>query len=126
MAQGYTLIELLVAVTLLGVISAIGIPLYMGYADTATANTVQNNLRAMYLQQQEYLVNNNVYYKTGDACDDSYAAINTNLFGGKQVLAADGFGYCVTQATTADFTAMAVEQGGPRIYTIDQNNVSNF
>lgn len=126
--RGYTLTELVVVVAILGILATIGIPMYLGYADTAKISAVQNNLRSIYLQQQDYFVDNNAYYATGAACGDFGANINTNLFNGTQVLTADGFNYCITQAADVTvFTAMAVEVGGTgRIYTIDQTNTANF
>ncbi len=126
--RGFTLIELMIVVGILGVLSMIAIPMYRGYTDTARISLVKNNLRTVYLQEREYFVNNNAYYSTGPACTQSFAAINTNLFSNKQVLStADNFTYCILQNTTADFTARAVEIGGQgRTYTLDYNNVANF
>ncbi len=126
-ACGFTLTELLVVVAIMGILASIGIPMYIGYADTAKISAVQNNLRSIYLQQQDFFVDNNAFYSTGAACGDFAAALNANLFGGTQVLAADGFNYCVTQAAANDFTAMAVEVGGQaRVFTINNTNTANF
>jgi prepilin-type N-terminal cleavage/methylation domain-containing protein len=127
--SGFTLLELIVTVAILGILSAIAIPRYQGYVDTSRVNVVQNNLRTIYLQQQEYMQRNNEYYSTGASCTNATAAINTNLFSGQQMLNNDnGFFYCITQATTSDFLATARENvsSSPRSFTINHLNVTNF
>jgi prepilin-type N-terminal cleavage/methylation domain-containing protein len=125
--RGFTLIELLTVVVILSVLSVIGIPIYQGYIDTTNITTVHNNLRSVYLQQQDYFVNNNAYYFTGTSCTDSAAAINTNLFSGTQVLDnAVGYTYCITQSAPTNFIARADEISGSGVLTINELNVTNF
>ena len=128
MNKGFTLLELIITMGILGIIAAIGVPQYLGYADNARVNTVKNNLRSIYLQQQEYYQKNNAYYKTGASCTDSAAAINTNLFNGKTIIVNDQFTYCITQSTVDDFSAKATEIAGGknRSFTVKQLNQANF
>lgn len=125
--KGFTLTELLTVVAILGILAVVGVPIYNGYVDSVDVTTVQNNLRSIYLRQQDYFATNNAYYFTGASCTDSAAIINTNLFSGTQVLTNDnGFTYCILQDTVSDFTATADESAGVRIFTIDEQNVTNF
>lgn len=45
-SQGFTLIELLVVVAIIGILSAIGIPMYQGYQATAKFNAVKASHKA--------------------------------------------------------------------------------
>ena len=125
--RGFTLVELMIVVAILGILSAVGIPIYRGYIDSTKVTEVQNNLRAVYLQQQDYFVNNNAYYSTGITCTDSAAAVNTNLFSGTQVVDnTTGYRYCILQTAGTNFQARAEEISGTRVFTINELNVTNF
>ncbi len=98
---GFTLIELLMVVAILGIIGAVGVPAYSGYIAGAKESTAQNNLRSIYLMEQDYFYENGVYCVS--ACTNT-ANINKNLFGGKQSLDESGsspYRYSVTGSATA-------------------------
>lgn len=124
--SGFTLAELLVALAIIAIITAIAVPQYQGYISTAKQTTAQDALMTIFLQQQEFLSDNNIYYFSGATCGDHGALINTNLFGGTQVLDSTNYTYCITQTTTADFTATATEVGGGNNFTIDETKTTNF
>jgi type IV pilus assembly protein PilE len=125
--KGFTLVELLIVVAIIGIITAIAVPQYQGYIQNSRDKVAQNNLRNIYLQQQEYLTDNNTYYSSAATCDDYASDINTNLFAGQQVLTNEYYNYCITQTTTTDFTATAENQASGDTFSITNNNVTtNF
>ena len=60
--RGFTLIELLIVVSIIGILTAVAVPSYQGYISNSRATVAKNNLRSIYLKQQEYFTDNNVYY----------------------------------------------------------------
>jgi type II secretory pathway pseudopilin PulG len=71
-------------VAILGIIGAVGVPAYSGYITGAKESTAQNNLRSIYLMEQDYFYENGGYCVS--ACTNTAENINKNLFGDKQSL----------------------------------------
>jgi len=77
--KGFTLVELIVVVALLGIIAAIGVPMYLENLAVAKNVDAQNTLRSIYLMQKDYFARNSCYFVTGTG--DQAALINQNLMG---------------------------------------------
>jgi prepilin-type N-terminal cleavage/methylation domain-containing protein len=88
--QGFTLMEIIVVMIILGVTIAIAFPNFTVPTEQARAGNVRNNLLAIYSAQQNYNNNYNTYCLAGSAaqtacasvsanCGDSLAALNCNL-----------------------------------------------
>ena len=66
-SSGFTLLELLVVVAILGIIAAIGVASYSGYVTSAKIKSAKNVLMQAGLGQMEYFSDYNKYY-TADSC----------------------------------------------------------
>jgi len=78
-ATGFTLVELMIVIAILGIVSAIAIPAYTGYIETARMTEAKNNIAALKLAEEEFFLENNQYfYDTTDS--------NTNLANASQGL----------------------------------------
>jgi type IV pilus assembly protein PilA len=72
--RGFTLIEMLVVVVIIGVLAAISIPLYLNYRKGAENKSAQSDVRgAITAVEQYYTENGNVYPQTVNG------ALSTNL-----------------------------------------------
>ena len=91
-SKGYTLMEIVVVLVIIGVIAGFYFPRFTVPSEKAWAANAQNNLLAIYSAEQNYNNNNNGYCystssassacatSTGDShCGDSLPAINCNL-----------------------------------------------
>ena len=88
-SSGFSLIELLVVVAILGIISAIGVVSYSGYVESTKRKSAENVMRQVSLGQTEYYSENSVYSTSGSSCTATVAtseAIETNLLGGSQII----------------------------------------
>jgi prepilin-type N-terminal cleavage/methylation domain-containing protein len=59
--SGYTLIELMVAVGVIAVLSAIAIPLYNGYIQTSRIGALVNNIATIEVFEEDFRLRNGVY-----------------------------------------------------------------
>jgi len=60
--NGFTLIEIIITITILGILSAIAISTYSSMMQQAYGNNAQNNLKAIAFAQKVYFLNHGVYY----------------------------------------------------------------
>ena len=92
-SSGFSLIELLVVVAILGVLSAIGISSYSGYIASSEKKAVENIMQQMSLGQTEYYSGNGSYYSASSGnCSPTTitsTALETNLLGGADAISAD-------------------------------------
>jgi general secretion pathway protein G len=64
MAQGFTLVEILIVVVILGILAAIVIPQFTSASETAKASSLQSQLQTIRSQLELYQVQHNGEYPT--------------------------------------------------------------
>lgn len=67
--SGFTLLEILIATAILGILSAIAVPIYRNYTKSATATECANEVAAIRLAEEEYFLVNNKYFQGKDVTE---------------------------------------------------------
>ena len=115
-SSGFSLIELLVVVAILGIIAAIGTVAYSGYVSSAKKKSAQNIMLQISLGQVEYHSDNNEYWgssgSSGGTCTpepSTSAEIEKELLGGANSINEDmGYHMCVVKSSS-DYKIIAEE-----------------
>tara|TARA_B100001964_G_scaffold233411_1_gene290624 strand:- start:164 stop:577 length:414 start_codon:yes stop_codon:yes gene_type:complete len=116
-SSGFTLVELLVVVAILGILAAVGITSYNGYVAGAKRKSAENVMQQISLGQTEYYSDNGLYYynTTGTSCSptsSTSSAIETNVLGGSDNINADmGYELCISN-DASNYKITAKENGG--------------
>ena len=110
--EGFTLIELMIVIAIIGILAAIAIPQFSAYRTRSYNSAAQADLRNLATAQEAYYVDNQTYYTVpattgpGTIAAMEGAAISENVTVGGSATAT---GYVIT----------STHSSGDKTYTID-------
>lgn len=73
--KGFTLVELMIVVALLGILAAVAVPLYRGYISNARTTEAKTNLETLRLLEEQYFAEKGEYVSgtsTTDLADNIF------------------------------------------------------
>ena len=115
-SAGFSLVELMVAIAIIGIIGAIAVPLYRGYVESAATGALINNVATMEVFQEDVML------RTGAYAEGTYDARagETSLTDaiGWRPRADTGAVYIVEAATTSSYQVTATDAQGRSICRI--------
>ncbi len=124
--SGFTLVELLIVVAVLGILAGIAVPVYLGQRTKAMTQEARSNLEIIRLLQEQYSAENGEYAPLNETTDGTLsdvAQIRAYLPGFKPGLTGDlkfdySLSYIVIGGVTNSFTAMADGKAGTSVDSV--------
>lgn len=111
MKKGFTLVELVIVIIIVGILSIVAVPIYRGYTDRAKETEGKALLGSILTSQKVYFAEYEYFYNGGDTSVSvnerlSIDTAGNKYFGGFKVTANSSSG------TAAIFTAIAYPKSG--------------
>ncbi|MFO1413293.1 MAG: type IV pilin protein [Burkholderiales bacterium] len=115
MSRGFTLIEVMITVAIVGILAAIALPSYSDYVRRSKIIEATGRLGDQRVQMEQYFLDNRTYAGVGEAC-----GVASPVFDSKR----DAFRITCSGASTTGYllTATGVDSMAGFVYTVDPSD----
>lgn len=122
--SGFTLIELMIVIAILGIVTALAIPAYNGYITGARMVEAKNNIAALKLAEEEFFLENNGYFSDLSNDNTNLANASGNLWEASSGDGGVNFTYTVS-ATSTSYSITATGNSGTKVDGLTESYTKN-
>lgn len=116
---GFTLIEVMITVAIIGILAAIAVPSYTAYTTRSKLTEATNNLSDMRIKMEQSYQDNRVYGATTVCGPAMPAAADTKYFA---ITCTTATPWNTFKLTATSRASVGLGAAGDYVYTIDQSN----
>lgn len=115
-SAGFSLLELMVSIAILGIIAAISVPLYRGYVESAAKGALINDVATMEVFQEDVMLRTGAYAEGTHDAQAGETSLTDAI--GWQPRADAGAVYVVEEATASSYRVTATDSQGRSVCRI--------
>jgi Tfp pilus assembly protein PilE len=120
--KGFTLIEILIITAIIGILTAVGVPIYQDYVTSSKENTAKDNLQSIAFMQGDHRSETDQYFPCPKKTL-STTQIDKQFFGGKGKLSSGDYSYKMTGGCSGFIASALISNSKAKCFKIDQNRI---
>jgi len=120
--KGFTLIEILIITAIIGILTAVGVPIYQDYVISSIENTAKDNLQSIAFMQGDHRRESNQYFPCPKKTLGT-SQIDKQFFGGKGKLSSGDYSYKMTGGCSGFNASALISNSKAKCFKIDQNRI---
>jgi Tfp pilus assembly protein PilE len=120
--KGFTLIEILIITAIMGILTAIGVPIYQDYVISSIENQAKVNLQSIAFMQGDHRRESGQYLPCPKKTLGT-AQIDKQFFGGQGDLSSSDYSYKMTGGCSGFIASALISNSKAKCFKIDQNRI---